>query len=106
MAANNEPAPGEDLLDAQLRALISPFVQTLTPHQQERYFHISDLLAKQDRIESDKATDRRGDILERAIEGLIAHLTDPARLFRLLWRHCNAGPVDELDDCCRSWVEP
>jgi hypothetical protein len=109
--ADDQPTPRpiqneDDLRVEQIRALIGPFLDTLTSTQVERYCQIGDLLAQQDRIEADNRTDRLADIQERAIEGLIAHLTDPARLFRLLWAHCNNGPVDQLGDCCRSWVEP
>ena len=98
-------ANDDDLLDAQIRSLVGTFLPTLTPTQRERYYLISDLLAQQDRREDDKATDRRGELHELAVEAVIAHFTTPARLFRLVWRHCEDGPADAVESCCQSWVQ-
>ena len=97
-------ASEDDLLDAAIRSAIGAFLPTLSAEQRDRYYAISDLLAKQDRIEDDRATDRRGELHEMAVEAVIAHFTNPARLFRLVVRHCEAAPADALEICCESWV--
>lgn len=106
--ATNEPTPrpianDDDLLDAQIRSALGAFLPTLSAEQRERYLAISDLLHEQDRREADKATDRCGELHELTVEAAIAHFTSPARLFRLVWRHCEDAPADAVESCCQSW---
>lgn len=105
---SGDPRPiqnDDDLLDAQIRALIIPFLDTLTPHQRDSYHAIQVLLDRQAMQESDRRGDRSAELFDRAFEALIDHVRDPGRLVRLLYLHCFARPIDEVTDCCREGVQ-